>query len=150
AGFGGAGGSGGSGGSTATTASVLTYHNDNARTGLNPNEVVLSPANVGAGTFGKKFSQPVDGYVYAQPLFVPGLAIGGQTHDVVFVVTESNSVYAFDANAPGPVLWHTNVGASLSCTDLNDCEDLVPGAGITGTPVIDPGTKTMYLVSLVK
>jgi hypothetical protein len=105
---------------------------------------------VSAGKFGKKFSQPVDGYVYAQPLFVPGLAIGGQTHDVVFVVTESNSVYAFDANAAGPVLWHTNAGTPLSCGDLNDCGDLVPGAGITGTPVIDPGTQTMYLVSLVK
>jgi hypothetical protein len=100
--------------------------------------------------FGKRFSQPVDGYVYAQPLFVPGLTIGGQTHDVVFVVTESNSVYAFDANAAGPVLWHTNLGESLSCADLNDCGDLVPGAGITGTPVIDPGSQTMYLVSLVK
>jgi hypothetical protein len=144
----GLGGTTGSGGST--TASVLTYHNDNARTGLNPNETVLAPSNVNARTFGKTFSQPVDGYVYAQPLFVPGLAIGGETHDVVFVVTESNSVYAFDADAAGPVLWHTNVGTALSCSDLNDCEDLVPGAGITGTPVIDPGTQTMYLVSLVK
>jgi hypothetical protein len=145
------GGSTGSAGSTGTTtASVLTYHNDNARTGLNPNETVLAPANVNASTFGKKFSQPVDGYVYAQPLFVPGLGIGGQTHDVVFVVTESNSVYAFDANAAGPVLWHTNVGTSLSCAELDDCEDLVPGAGITGTPVIDRATQTMYLVSLAK
>ncbi len=140
--------SGGSGG--ATGPGVLTYHNDNARTGLNPDEVVLAPANVSAGTFGKKFSQPVDGYVYAQPLFVPGLTIGGQTHDVVFVVTENNSVFAFDASQAGPVLWHTNVGTALSCSDLNDCDDLVPGAGITGTPVIDPSTQTMYLVSLVK
>jgi hypothetical protein len=138
----GAAGSSGSG--------VLTYHNDNARTGLNPNETALTPANVRASMFGKKFSQPVDGYVYAQPLLVPGLAMGGQARDVVFVVTENNSVYAFDADAAGPVLWHTNVGTALSCTELDDCEDIVPGAGITGTPVIDPGTKTMYLVSLVK
>jgi hypothetical protein len=129
---------------------VLTYHNDNARTGLSANETLLAPSNVKAGTFGKRFSQPVDGYVYAQPLFVPGLTIGGQTHDVVFVVTESNSVYAFDANAKGPVLWHDNLGTPLSCQDLNDCGDLVPGAGITGTPAIDPSTRTMYLVSLVK
>jgi hypothetical protein len=105
---------------------------------------------VNAAGFGKKFSQTVDGYVYAQPLFVPGLTIGSAAHDVVFVVTESNSVYAFDANAAGPVLWHINVGTSLSCSDLHDCEDLIPGAGITGTPVIDPATQTMYLVSLVK
>jgi hypothetical protein len=147
----GSGGATGSGGTAAATpASVLTYHNDNARTGTNPNETVLTPSNVNAVKFGKTFSQPVDGYVYAQPLFVPGLTIAGGTHDVVFVVTEANSVYAFDADAAGPVLWHTNVGTALSCTDLNDCEDLVPGAGITGTPVIDPGTQTMYLVSLVK
>ncbi len=133
-----------------TTTSVLTYHNDNGRTGQYPAETALTPSNVNAGMFGKKFSQPVDSYVYAQPLFVPGLTIGGQMHDVVFVVTESNSVYAFDANASGPVLWHTNVGTALSCSDLNDCGDLVPGAGITGTPVIDPATLTMYLVALTK
>jgi hypothetical protein len=147
-GSGGSPGPDGSGGATAPC--VLTYHNDNARTGLNPNEVVLAPTNVSAGTFGKKFSQPVDGYVYAQPLFVPRLTIGGQTHDVVFVVTESNSVFAFDANEAGPVLWHTNVGTALSCSELDDCDDLVPGAGITGTPVIDSSTQTIYLVSLVK
>jgi hypothetical protein len=145
-----AGAGGGTGAGGATSPSVLTYHNDNARTGLNPNEIVLAPSNVSAAKFGKKFSQAVDGYVYAQPLFVPGLTIGGQAHDVVFVVTESNSIYAFDANAAGPVLWHINVGTSVSCVDLHTCEDLVPGAGITGTPVVDPGTQTMYLVSLVK
>jgi hypothetical protein len=134
----------------APTTSVLTYHNDNARTGQYTKETVLTPANVNATTFGKKFSQPVDSYVYAQPLFVPGLKVGGKTHDVVFVVTENDSVYAFDADAAGPVLWHTNVGMALSCSDLNDCGDLVPGAGITGTPVIDPSTQTMYLVALSK
>lgn len=143
-----AGSDGGTGG--APTTSVLTYHNDNARTGQYLRETVLTPSNVKATTFGKKFSQPVDSYVYAQPLFIPGLKIGGQTHDVVFVVTENDSVYAFDANAAGPVLWHTNVGMALSCSDLDDCGDLVPGAGITGTPVIDPTTLTMYLVALNK
>ena len=143
-----AGSDGSAGGST--IAGVLTYHNDNGRTGQYPNETVLAPSNVNASTFGKKFAQPVDSYVYAQPLLVPGLTIGGQAHDVVFVATENSSVYAFDANAPGPVLWHTNVGTALSCMDLNDCGDLVPGAGITGTPVIDPATQTMYLVALTK
>jgi len=99
---------------------------------------------------GKLFSQTVDSYVYAQPLFFPGLKIGSTVHDVVFVVTEKNSVYAFDATTKGPALWHTNVGMEMSCSDLDDCGDLVPSAGITGTPVIDPSTQTMYLVALVK
>jgi hypothetical protein len=142
----------GSDGSTGSTpaGSVLTYHNDISRTGLNPAETILTPANVSSATFGKKFAQTVDSYVYAQPLFFPGLSIGGQTHDVVFVVTQANSIYAFDANTAGPVLWHTNVGTALSCMDLHDCGDLVPSAGITGTPVIDPATQTMYLVALIK
>jgi hypothetical protein len=135
---------------SAIAGSVLTYHNDVGRTGQYTDETVLTPANVTESTFGKAFAQPVDSYVYAQPLFVPGLSVGGQTHDVVFVVTEANSVYAFDANTKLPVLWHTNVGAALSCSDLDDCGDLVPGAGITGTPVIDPTTQTMYLVALSK
>lgn len=142
-------GGGDSGGPTAF-AGVLTYHNDSGRTGQNTGETILTPANVGQTTFGKIFSQTVDSYVYAQPLFVPGLTIGGQTHDVVFVVTEANSVYAFDANTKVAVLWHTNVGTAMSCSDLDDCGDLVPGAGITGTPVIDPTTQTMYLVALSK
>lgn len=143
-------GSDGSSGGGAPATAVLTYHNDNGRTGQYPNETVLTPSSVNATGFGKKFALPVDSYVYAQPLFFPGLRVGGQTHDVVFVVTENDSVYAFDANASGPALWHTNVGTALSCSDLNDCGDLVPGAGITGTPVIDPGTRTMYLVALSK
>jgi hypothetical protein len=141
---------GGDSGGPGTFAGVLTYHNDNSRTGQNVFETVLTPANVNMATFGKKFSQTVDSYVYAQPLFVPGLTIGGQTHDVVFVVTEANSIYAFDADTQQAVLWHVNVGTAMSCMDLDDCGDLVPSAGITGTPVIDPTTQTMYLVSLVK
>lgn len=144
------GGTGADSGGAGTFAGVLTYHNDIGRTGQNPYETILTPANVNKTAFGKTFSQPVDSYVYAQPLYVPGLSIGGGTHDVVFVVTEANSVYAFDANTNVPALWHTNVGTALSCSDLNDCGDLVPGAGITGTPVIDPGTQTMYLVALTK
>ena len=134
---------------TSTTA-VLTYHNDSARTGLYSVETTLTPSNVNASSFGKLFALAVDSYVYAQPLYVPGLPVGGGTHDVVFVVTEKNSVYAFDASTSGPALWHVNVGTALSCSDLNDCGDLVPGAGITGTPVIDPASRTMYLVALSK
>jgi hypothetical protein len=147
-------GSGGDAGSdaggVAPTTSVLTYHNDNGRTGGYTLETTLTPSNVNATQFGKKFAQPVDSYVYAQPLLVPGMQIGGKTHDVVFVVTVSNSVYAFDADASGPALWHTNVGTAMSCSDVDDCGDLVPGAGILGTPVIDPGTQTMYLVAETK
>jgi hypothetical protein len=137
-------------GGIVVAGSVLTYHNDVGRTGQYLEETSLTPSNVKSKTFGKIFAQSVDSYVYAQPLFVPGLMVGGKTHDVVFVATEANSVYAFDATTPGPALWHVNVGTALSCSDLDDCGDLVPGAGITGTPVIDPNTTTMYLVALTK
>jgi hypothetical protein len=149
-GSGSGGDAGTDGGGSAPTTSVLTYHNDNGRTGGYTLETTLTPSNVNATKFGKKFAQPVDSYVYAQPLFFPAMQIGGKTHDVVFVVTVSNSVYAFDADAAGPALWHTNVGTAMSCSDVNDCGDLVPGAGILGTPVIDPGTLTMYLVAETK
>ena len=96
-------------------ANVLTWHNDLARTGLNSAEVSLTPANVNSSTFGQLFSYPVTGQVYAQPLYVSNLAIPGKgTHNVIFVATENNDVYAFDANsnsgAGAGVLWHVNLG----------------------------------------
>jgi len=90
---------------------VLTQHNDLARTGANTSETILTPANVNSANFGKLFADNVDGQVYAQPLYVQSLNIAGGTHDVVFVCTESNSVYAFDADAPGITYWRTNLGA---------------------------------------
>ena len=150
---------------------VLTYHNDNARTGQNLQETVLTPANVKSATFGKLFSWPVDGFVYAQPLFVANVPIGGQLHNVVFVATEHNSVYAFDAaKQTGTPLWQarfidpargiTTVPPADTATAPGytgpgpvkpaGCEDLVPEIGITGTPVIDPASGTLYVVAMTK
>ena len=127
-------------------ASVLTYHNDGQRTGLNANETILTPANVNASSFGKVFSYPVDGQIYAQPLVVSSLSnIAGGKHNVVFVATEHNSVYAFDADGLSPnALWRKNLGPSVPS---NQVEGVSPEKGITGTPVIDSGTETLYVVA---
>src|SRR5665213_953720 len=79
--------------------SVLTQHNDLSRTGQNLNETILTPASVSSGNFGKLFTLPVDGQVFAQPLYVPNLTIGSTAHNVLFAVTEHDSVYAFDADS---------------------------------------------------
>jgi hypothetical protein len=83
--------------------SVVTQHYDIGRTGANTSETTLTPANVNFHQFGKLFSYPVDGYIYAQPLYVPGLIVGGTKHNVVFVATENDSVYAFDADSNSPI-----------------------------------------------
>ena len=130
---------------------VLTYHNDNARTGANLGETILTPSNVNQGTFGKLFTYGVDGYVYAQPLYVSGVNIPGQgVHDVIFVATEHNTVYAFDADSNagtnGGVLWQVNLGPSAPCpTNGFECRVIVPEVGITSTPVIDPISQTLYV-----
>src|SRR5437660_5199406 len=140
----------------ATATSVLTYHNDNARTGQNLTETSLTPQNVNAASFGKLFSVPVDGAVYAQPLYVPNVSIPGQgMRNVVYVATEHDSVYAFDADASGPPLWHVsfidppNSVTTLSPTDVG-CPDIPIEIGITGTPVIDSTTGTLYVVARTK
>lgn len=126
--------------------SVLTYHNDGQRTGLNASETILTPANVNASSFGKVFSYSVDGQIYAQPLIVPGLSnIAGGTHNVVLVATEHNSVYAFDADGLSPnALWQKNLGPSVPSHQV---EGVSPEKGITGTPVIDGATQTLYVVA---
>jgi hypothetical protein len=121
---------------------VLTQHNDNSRSGSNIQETILTTANVNQSQFGKLFTESVDGQVYAQPLYVSALNIAGGTHNVVYVCTEHNSVYAFDANTGGAALWHVNLGTSV--TDQN-CSNIAPEIGITGTPVIDLTTNTLYL-----
>jgi hypothetical protein len=133
-------------------AGVLTYHNNLARTGLNPHETILNPENVNSESFGKLFSHEVDGYVYAQPLYVPGVSLPDGQHNLVYVATENDSVYAFDADQAGPPLWHMSLlegGTPVPSADSR-CDQIVPQIGITSTPVIDPATGTLYVVAMVK
>ena len=134
--------------------SVVTGRNDVSRDGLFPNETYLTTANVNSAQFGSLFSYPVDGYISAQPLYVPGLNINGAIHNVVFVATEHDSVYAFDADNPAVQnpLWQVSlipagmqtVSSHITgCTDTNGFTEV----GILGTPVIDPLTSTMYVVA---
>src|SRR5262249_4252837 len=118
---------------------VVTYKNDAARTGQNLNEVLLTPANVNATGFGKLRFLNTDGKVDAQPLYLADLTVQGATHDVVFVATENDSVYAFDADT-GDVLWHVSVklsGENPSPLPPYGCTQVTPTIGVTATPVID-------------
>src|SRR5262245_57836202 len=140
---------------SAHAASVVTWHNDNARTGLNATETILTPQAVASGRFGRRFAHPVDGQVYAQPLYVPSISVPGKgVHNVVYVATEHDSVYAFDADSDAGLgadpLWHVNFlgpGATTVSSDDIGCGDLAPEVGITGTPVIDPVSRTLYVVA---
>ena len=127
------------------TVSVLTYHNDDVRDGANTNETTLTPANVNSQLFGKLYSYPVDGQIYAQPLYVPNLTVAGVVHNVVFIATENDTVYAFDADGlQQTALWQRHLATPLQ---INDDEGIKPLLGITSTPVIDNTTNTMYVLT---
>jgi len=136
-----------------SSVDVVTYHNDIARTGQNLNETVLNIANVNSATFGKVRSLPVDGKVDAQPLYLGQLAIGGATHNVLYVATEHGSVYAFDADA-GTQLWKVSALAAGEVTsDPRGCDQVTPEIGITATPVIDRSAGphgVIYVVAMSK
>jgi outer membrane protein assembly factor BamB len=126
---------------------VLTYHNDNSRTGVNPSDTALTVKNVNKDTFGKKFDLTVDGQVYAQPL-VTNISIGGVHHSVLIVATEHDSVYAFDAFNGAP-LWQKSIlpAGEIPADNIN-CAELTPENGITSTPVIDPVVNRVFVLGM--
>ncbi len=142
---------------------VLTYHNDIARQGANTQEYALSTSSVSTGSFSKLFSCTLDGAVYAQPLWVAGIVINGTTHNIVFVATAHDSLYAFDADSsPCVTLWSVSLidtqhGANAGETTVpsgpsgnlvgSGGGDITPEVGVVGTPVIDPNAQILYVVS---
>ena len=132
---------------------VLTYHNDNTREGQNTQETILTTTNVASSTFGKVGFDSTDGKVDAEPLYVPGVTIGGATHNVLYVVTENDSAYAFDADS-GAALWHVStLGTGEVFSDDRGCGQVTPNIGMTSTPVIDPKAGahgTIYMVAASK
>jgi uncharacterized protein YjdB len=128
---------------------IPTWHVDNNRSGLNPNETSLTPTNVASPKFGKLFSYLVDGYAYAEPLLISNVTIKGAVHNVLYVATENDSVYAFDAdNGNGTPLWQVSLLQSNE-TPLTGAS-VLPVQGVTSTPVIDPLSNTIYVVSAQK
>ncbi|HEY2819587.1 MAG TPA: chitobiase/beta-hexosaminidase C-terminal domain-containing protein [Candidatus Acidoferrum sp.] len=149
---------------TSRAQNVTTQHYDNTRAGSYTTENLLTTSTVSATTFSRLFSQSVDAQIYAQPLYIQNVAVSGKgTHNVVFVATENDTVYAFDADTNGGTnatpLWKVTMldsahGAASGATSIPQGDvsttDITPIIGITGTPVIDPSTNTMYLVSASK
>lgn len=139
---------------------VYTHKYDNTRQGANLSETVLTPQNVNSTTFGKLVTLKVDGYIFGQPLIVPGMTINGSSHNVVYVATEHDSVYAFDADGASTTrLWKTSflvngattlVACSATVVTCDVSTSIYPEIGITSTPVIDPVTSTIYVVAETK
>jgi len=136
-----------------TGIDAVTYHYDNSRTGLNPNETILTLANVNSSTFGKLNLLSVDGKVDAEPLYLSAVTISGQTHNVLYVVTEHDSIYAFDADS-GTQLWKVSaLGNGETTSDDRGCGQITPEIGITSTPVIDRhqgNNGTIFIVAMSK
>jgi uncharacterized protein (TIGR03437 family) len=129
--------------------SVVTANYGNARTNANLRETVLNPLNVNPTQFGKLFSLPVSGYINGQPLYVPNVAVPGKgTHNAVYVVTQHNDVYSFDADTQQSPLWHVNLGPSVPDQDYQVAD--LTEIGILSTPVIDETTNTIYVVAHTK
>jgi Legume lectin domain/Chitobiase/beta-hexosaminidase C-terminal domain len=148
---------------TPTPVTVPTWRYDLTHAGQNTNETALTPANVNVSSFGKLFSVNVDSTTYPQPLYVPGLTINGSAHNVLFVATSNDSLYAFDADSNGGAnanpLWQVSMlsashGAGTGATAVpwqdTASPDVTPTIGITGTPTINPAINTLYLVSATK
>ena len=137
--------------SSLAQVNVTTFHYDNSRSGQNIAETLLTPANVNSNQFGKLFSVTVDGYVYAQPLYLANITISGATHNVLYIGTEHDSVYAIDADNGNLLSRRSfiNPTAGITTVPSSDvaCNDLVPEIGITSTPVIDPATGTLYVLA---
>ncbi len=133
------------------TLFYTTWKNGNDATGQQPNEALLTPSNVNSTTFGLKFTDSVDGKVFAQPLYLSNISINGSTHNVVFVATEHDSVYAFDADQAGPPLWQTSflVNGATTVATSSSGYTIQPEIGITGTPVIDISKGAQYGVLYV-
>jgi hypothetical protein len=139
----------------AAPPAITTYQNGNSRLGQNLQESILTPTNLNATNFGMLFNWQTDGNVYAQPLYVPNVTINGSVHNVVYVVTEADGIYAFDADSqtqnPNP-LWYTSLVNGTTVTPIpclahkNACT-IYPLLGITGTPVINQATNTMYFIA---
>ncbi|HEX3134387.1 MAG TPA: hypothetical protein VHX44_12485, partial [Planctomycetota bacterium] len=135
----------------APAVDILTQHNDINRTGATITETILNTTNVNQNQFGRVFRMQVNGQVYAQPLYVSSLNLGGQgIHDVVIIATENNYIYCFDAANPGAgngtIYWSRSLGTAAD-NGNGGCGDLTPRVGITSTPVIDKTAGTVYLVS---
>jgi hypothetical protein len=131
---------------TTALGGAYSYRYDNTGTGQNRSETLLTPKNVNAATFGKVFAASIDGYVYAQPLYVGHVAVAGQgIHNVVYAATENDTIFALDADT-GAELFRSNLGPAVPKDQL-PCPDMGPQIGITGTPVIDPVTNTLYVAA---
>jgi hypothetical protein len=149
---------------TPTPVPVLTWRYDLTHAGQNTGETALTPQNVNVSTFGKLFAMPVDSTVYAQPLYVPNITMSdGQKHNVLFVCTENDSIYAFDADSNGGAnanpIWQISLltsahgaGAGATAVPWGDTgsPDVAPTIGITGTPTINPATNILYVVAATK